>query len=408
VTPAAPAILLEPSFRRLWTAGLLGAFIRWLEMLVFAVFTYQKTQSAAWVASLTMLRMLPMGLFGALFGSVAGHISRRTGLIVTQAVLLATTVALLAIAALGTLEVWHLAVASFINGTAWAGDMPMRRGLMGDIAGAQRMGQAMSLDAVASNGCRLLGPGAGGVLLAHGGMTSVFLCITVLYVLVLVSIMTLADRPRTSRGARPSLLSVLREGVTTARHNKPLRAVLCITMIFNLFAWPTLSMVPVIGEERLHLSTQAIGLLASMDGLGSLVGALVLIAVSRRSRYGLVYVSGVFLFLLALPFFALSHAALLTGTALLVAGIGQSGFGAMQATLVYVAAPANKRAEALGLLTTCIGIAPLGFFTIGWLASWLGASVATVICSACGLASMLLTWPLWRHCLGDPDARPAP
>ncbi|MEY4138726.1 MAG: hypothetical protein RLZZ371_908 [Pseudomonadota bacterium] len=397
-------IYRDPGFRRLWTVGLLSSLIRWLEILVFGVFTYQQTQSAAWVASMTMLRMLPMGLFGVLFGSVAARISRRTGLIVTQSALLLTTLCLLTVSALGALEVWHLAVASFISGTAWAGDMPMRRGLIGDIAGHLRMGQAMALDAVANNGCRLLGPSLGGLLLAYGGMTAVFVFAALLYVPVLTSVLTLADRPASMTGQKPSISSMLIGGVLAARDNIQLRSVLCITIIFNLFAWPVLSMVPVIGQERLHLSTQNIGLLASMDGFGALIGALVLMAVSRRSRYGHLYVGGVFVFLMALPIFAQSVNPFMTAAALLVVGIGQSGFGAMQATLVYVSAPQDKRAEALGLLTMCIGIAPLGFLMVGWLAGWLGASTAAVICALCGLVSLGLTWPVWRRCLGEPPA----
>lgn len=395
-------IYRDPAFRRLWTVGLLGSLIRWLEILVFGVFTYQQTQSAAWVASMTMLRMLPMGLFGVLFGSVAARISRRTGLIFSQSALLATTLGLLVVSAFGALEVWHLAAASLISGIAWAGDMPMRRGLIGDIAGPQRMGQAMALDSVANNGCRLLGPSLGGLLLASGGMTAVLVFAAFLYVPVLAAVVSLADRPSSPTGPKPSILSMLVGGVLAARDNVQLRSVLCITIIFNLFAWPVLSMVPVIGQERLHLSTEGIGLLASMDGVGAVIGALILMSLSRRSRYGHLYVGGVIVFLLALPVFALSLHPLVTGAALLVVGMGQSGFGAMQATLVYVSAPPDKRAEALGLLTMCIGIAPLGFLMVGGLAGWLGASTAAVICALCGLTSVAVTSPIWRRCLGEP------
>jgi len=397
-------IYRDSGFRRLWTVGLLSSLIRWFEILVFGVFTYQQTQSAAWVASMTMLRMLPMGLFGVLFGSVAARISRRTGLLLSQSALLVTTLCLLVVSVLGALEVWHLAVASFISGTAWAGDMPMRRGLIGDIAGHQRMGQAMALDAAANNGCRLLGPSLGGLLLATGGMTAVFVFAALLYVPVLAAVLSLADRPASMTGQKPSIRSMLVGGVLAARDNIQLRSLLCVTIIFNLFAWPVLSMVPVIGQERLQLSTQSIGLLASMDGFGALIGALVLMTLSRRSRYGHLYVGGVLVFLLTLPIFALSVNPLMSGAALLVVGIGQSGFGAMQATLVYVSAPPDKRAEALGLLTMCIGIAPLGFLMVGWLAGWLGASTAAVVCALCGLVSLALTWPVWRRCLGEPPA----
>ncbi len=411
---AAPAanstlpIYRDPAFRRLWLVGLLGSLIRWLEILAFGLFTYQQTQSAMWVASMTMLRMLPMGLFGVLFGAVAARISRRTGLLVSQGVLLATAVVLLVVSTLGVLEVWHLALASFISGTAWAVDMPMRRGLIGDIAGPLRMGKAMAIDSAANNGCRLAGPSLGGLLLATGGLTVVFVFSVVLYVLVVAAMLTLSEKHAltSADGPKPSIWAMLIGGFQTARDTAQLRAVLCITIIFNLFGWPVLSMVPVIGQERLQLSTQAVGLLASMDGVGALLGAIVLMAVARRSLYGHVYIGGVLLVLVTLPLFALSKHPLLTGAALLVVGIGQSGFAAMQATLVYVAVPQHRRLEALGLLTMCIGISPVGFLAVGRLAEWLGAPTAAVISSICGLVGMALTRRVWRLCLREAPASP--
>jgi len=391
----------DPRIRRLWTVGLLGSLIRWLEMLAFGVFTYQQTQSAFWVASMTMLRMLPLALFGVALGAVAARISRRTGLLVSQGVLLAMTLVLLIVSATGAIEVWHLAVASFVSGAAWAGDMPMRRGLIGDLAGPPRMAHAMALDTVATNGCRLAGPGLGGLLLANGGMTAVFLFAAILYLPALAAVISLSDRPAAHDRAKIAVWPLLVGGFQAARDSPSLVATLWVTIVFNLFGWPVLSMVPVIGEERLRLGTEAIGLLASMDGVGSLLGALVLTALARRLRQGYVYVGGVLIFLALLPLFALSVHPLLTGAALLAVGLGQSGFVVMQSTLVFVSAPPHRRLEAMGLLTMCIGVAPLGFLFVGWLAERLGAPTAAAASALCGLACLLLTWRVWRPCLLD-------
>jgi MFS family permease len=393
------AVHHDPEFRRLWTAGLLSSLVRWLEVLVFGVFTYQQTQSALWVASMTMLRMLPLALFGVLLGAVAMRVSRRVCLLVGNAVLLATSLVLCTVAVYGALEVWHLAVVSFIGGVAWAADTPMRRGLMGDVVGAARMGQAMALDAVATNGSRLAGPGLGGVLLAQGGMAMVFLFCALLYVPVLAALARLPDRRFVNAAGKSVPKIRLLDGFRAARDSRALAATLWITVVFNLFCWPVLSMVPVIGAERLQLSTQSIGLLASMDGIGALLGALGLAVLSHRGSYGAVYVGGLLLFLAALPVFALSSHPWLTGAALVLMGLGQSGFAVMQSTLVFIAAPPSRRMEAMGLLTMCIGTAPLGFLMVGWLAERLGAPAAAVICSACGFAVMALSLRWWRPCL---------
>jgi hypothetical protein len=54
----------QPDFRRLWLVGLVVFGVRWLEMLAGGVFVYQRTGSPFAVA-LMMMRMLPMGFFGA-------------------------------------------------------------------------------------------------------------------------------------------------------------------------------------------------------------------------------------------------------------------------------------------------------------------------------------------------------
>jgi len=389
----------DPQLRRLWATGFLWSLVRWLEILVFGVFTYQQTESAFWVASMTMLRMLPLALFGVALGAAAARMSRRSGLVASQGALLVTAVVLWIASSIGALEVWHLAVASFINGAAWAADMPVRRGLIGDIAGPQRMGQAMAIDAVANNVCRLVGPGLGGLLLAGAGMPAVFGLTSVLYVAVLGIVLGLVERRPAPSGPGTTVRAMFVSGFQAARDTPALRATLWVTVLFNLFGWPVLSMVPVIGHEQLGLGTRGIGVLAGMDGVGSLVGALALGALARRAWYGRLYVGGVFLFFAGLPAFALSTRPLLTAAALAVIGVGQASFAILQSTLVYVAAPAHQRPQAMGLLTMCIGTAPLGFLTVGWLAERLGAPMAAVSCAAVGLGALLLSWRWWRPCL---------
>jgi hypothetical protein len=63
-------LFAEADFRRLWVVGVVVFAVRWLAMLAVAVFAYQRTGSPLIVALLTMLRMLPMALFGAIVGAL--------------------------------------------------------------------------------------------------------------------------------------------------------------------------------------------------------------------------------------------------------------------------------------------------------------------------------------------------
>lgn len=47
----------------------------------------------------------------------------------------------------------------------------------------------------------------------------------------------------------------------------------------------------------------------------------------------------------------------------------------MQATLVYLAAPAEMRSRLLGVLSVCIGVGPVGFVALGLLADARGGAL---------------------------------
>ncbi|MEZ5661046.1 MAG: MFS transporter [Burkholderiaceae bacterium] len=167
-------LLVNGEFRQLWTIGMLTFIVRWLEILAFGVYGYAQTGSTVVVAMLTMLRLLPMGLFGMLFGIMAARWSRRRGVFVYLWASWLTTLVLAFVAHAGMLEIWHLALASAVNGAAWAADNPFRRAMIGDAVGPLHMGLAMSLDVGASNASRLAGPAIGGLLLAHAGIEGIF------------------------------------------------------------------------------------------------------------------------------------------------------------------------------------------------------------------------------------------
>jgi predicted MFS family arabinose efflux permease len=292
--------------------------------------------------------------------------------------------------------VWHLAVASLINGFGWSIDIPVRRMLMGESVGRDRMATAMALDIVASNASRMVGPALGGFLLAGTGIEGAFLCGAVMYTLAIGATLAVRTRIAPAAGAGAVLARTI-ESFAIALSDRRIAATLAVTVIFNLFGWPFTSMIPVIGRDQLMLGPEGIGILTSVDGVGACIGALTLawFLTPRWHRAG--YVGGVTIYLAALSAFALAPAPVPAGIALLITGIGGAGFATLQTTIVYLAAPAEMRSRILGVLSVCIGTGPIGFLWLGWLADRIGAPEATAVTGAMGLAALALTWPLWRR-----------
>jgi len=394
--PGRLSVFRLADYRRLWLVGTVSSVVRWLDTLAMAVFAYQATGSAFVVAMLTMLRMLPMAALGLVFGAVGERVERRLLLLFVLVAMALTSTVLAALAWAGQLAVWHLAVASLLNGMAWASDSTVRRFLIGEVVGAARLSSAMSLDIGAGNAARLLGPVLGGSLLAIAGIEGAFALGALLYLPPIVAARHLAYRnPHVTRGG-PALLARIAGGFGVVRRDPRLLGTMVVTVIFNLWGWPATSMVPVIGADQLGLSPPMIGLLAGMDGLGALASAAALAMLLRPGGYRATYVGGTVLYLVATVAFALSPEPVSAAVALLVTGAASSCFGVMQSTLVYVLAPPEARSRVFGVLAVCIGSAPLGFLNLGLLADWIGAPYATALIGIEGLLAILLTRRWWR------------
>ena len=389
-------LVAEPDFRRLWFIGLVVFSVRWLEMLAVAVFAYQHTGSPFVVALLTMRRMLPMALFGAPIGAAAERIERRTALVIVVFSMLLCSSALAALAWSGMLEVWQLALASFISGVAWTTDNPVRRTMIGEVVGPERMSAAMSIDVGANNASRMLGPIVGGILLATLGIGGAFVVSVAGYLVAVAVVLRVRHRNTAAPSSGAGVLERMIEGLMLVRRDRRLSGIMVITVIYNTFGWPFTTMIPVIGQDDLGLGPVGIGLLASMDGVGAFCGAIVIALCAKPRHFARLFVGGVAIYLAMLPVFALALYPLVAGTVLLLTGLANAGFSIMQATLVYLSAPPEMRSRVYGVLSVCIGIGMIGFLHLGWLAGLIGAPWAIVTNGVEGLLALLLTRRWWR------------
>jgi MFS family permease len=388
-----------PDFRRLWMIGFIVFAVRWLEMLVVGVFVYQRTGSAFQVALMTLLRMAPMVMFGPIIGAIAERFERRNAQILVGVTLLVSAAVIALLACFGALEVWYLAVASFVNGIAWAADNPVRRVMIGEVVGPDRMGSAMAIDVGANNASRMLGPIVGGLMLAHIGIAGAFSVSVAGYALALVAALRLQHRNTESPAASGAVFAHIVEGLLLARRDPRLVAVLTVTIVYNVFGSPFASMIPVIGQDSLHLAPGGIGMLASMDGIGAFFGAIAIAFWVRSVHFNQLYIGAALSYLVLVVGFALAPDVGFAGSALLLTGLANSGFSVMQATLIYLAAPAEMRSRLYGVLSLCIGSGLVGFLHLGIMAELIGAPRGTALSACEGLLVLAVTWPHWRMLL---------
>ena len=376
----------------LWGAGLLIGIVRWTEILAVGIYTYALTESAFLVAVVASCNWVPNALFGALVGGLAERMDRRRLLMVGMGIHCVLLGVLAFLAFTGRLEVWHVAAGTFASGLLWTTEYPVRRTLLGEIAGVRRAATALSFDVATGTATMALGPLTAGFLMRDFGLHVFYLLAIVLMSITFA--LVAGVRPPGSRatleplGFLPSLL----EGFRHARAIQPVAGVLLVTIIINFFGFSFLSMLPVIGSSKLMVGPDLVGILSSMQGAGSFLGLLLLTVFARPAWYMRLFVAGTISLLCAilvfstLPWYAACLAVLFLG------GFGEAGFAGMQATISFLAAPAHLRSRIMGLVVVCMGFGPLGILHTGAMAEWLGADVAIrlvaiegLVCCAFGL-----------------------
>ncbi len=411
--PATPragplALLGERTFFALWLTGAVVAVVRWLEVLAIGVFAFDLTGSPLVVSFLLLIRMVPMSAVGFWVALLAERVGPRRLLLALLGAMIPVSAVLGVLVRLGAIEIWHLAAGVVLSGCLQAADMPVRRVLLGEVAGLPRVAAAMALDSSTNHITRLLGPMLGGVLLATVGLEGAFAAGAALYAAGVCLLLTVrVGAPARAAPGAPFLRNLI-EGVRLARENRMLVGFLWVTVIYNICGFPFLSMVPVIGKDVLGMGPVAVGLLAGAEGAGAFVGALFVAVFARRPWFLRIYLYGTTLGMSMVLLFGLSGTALLSSLAMPLAGLGAAGFGSMQSAVIFSSAPAHLRGRLMGVLVACIGVSPLGYLQLGLLAERFGASAAVAIVAVEGLAALALVmwrWPELRRRLGPAEHR---
>ncbi len=377
-------------FRKLWGIGLLTGTLRWLEVLAIGIYTFEKTGSAFSVALMLFARTLPGVVFGATTGALASRYRRKHILLLGMTLATINSLVMLLLANADLLSLGAIACGAVISGSVWTLEHPVRRTLVGDVAGGNLLRQAMSLDQLTVNGTRLLGPLVGGAIYATLGLSGTYLLSVCGFTCAALLALLLTANPATVAKKGESFASLLIQGMRYIRTRRVLRGILIFTIIANFFGFSYVTMIPVIGRELLHLAPFNIGVLQSMEGAGAVLAAILLTTTTRNFPYARSCIIGGLTFLSLLVVFALSRWFSFSCVALFIAGLGMGCFGAMQSTTLLYESEPQHRMRVMGVLVMCIGAAPAGVLTTGALADRFGPSQALLTMAISGLISAVL------------------
>ena len=372
-----------------WIIGGISSFCRFFEVLVSAYIIFKLSDSALLVALNSGLRVAPLLVVGWIIGRYADKLDKRIFINLSTIIFIFSSFSAFILMITNFIEVWHLLSLSFLSGLGWAFEFPSRRSFMGDILKKTNISLGIGLDLTISNFGRFIGPIIAGLMIDYFIDYSFVFSGSFYFFSFLMSLLIfrLTKRNNFEKEIEEEEVS---NPFKSLIKNHMFRTVLVVTIVCNIWAFPTTSMVPVIGETVLKINPTLLGILVGAEGAGCLIGSLLIAGVKNRKLQSILFTSGSFIFFISIFIFSISDIYLLSLILLFLGGLGVAGFSTMQSVIIVDRTSSNLRGSAMGFLSTTIGMQPFGALNVGIICSIFLPEIGIRISALQGIVLMII------------------
>lgn len=283
-------------FRALWLAAVASNIGTWMQNVGAEWLMTKLAPTPIMVALMQTAESLPLFLLALPAGALADIIDRRRLLIFTQSWMLVAAVSLGVLTLFGLTNSWLLLLLTFALGLGAAVNAPAWQAIVPELVGREELSAAVSLNSIAFNIARAVGPALGGIIVAAAGSWAVFLLNAASFLGVLVVLYRWQRTPRESISPTERVLGAMRAGLRYTRHAPELRAVLVRVTVFIFPGSALWALLPLLASRELGMSAIGYGVLLGGLGTGAVAAALALPKIRRRSEINLFVSSAIFIF----------------------------------------------------------------------------------------------------------------
>ena len=386
--------LHQRNYRLFFFGQLISVAGTWMQTVAQSFLVLDLTHSGTQLGLTTAARFLPMFLFGPLGGVIADRMDKRRVLYITQTLsgLLAGVCAVLI--ATHVIELWMVYVLALALGGVNVFDNPARQSFISEMVSARDLPNAVTLNSVSMNMARVFGAAAGGAIAAALGLALCYTCNALSFAAVLVSLALmrrseLFPARRVARRKRQ-----VREGLRYVRATPELLIPLLMIAVVGTLAWEFQVTLPLMATKVFHGDAATYGLMASLMGVGAVVGGLISAARPRpRTRALCLAAIGWGLAILAA---SAAPSLPLELASMLFVGYGSITFNSLAKTTLQLAAEPSMRGRVMALWALAwLGSTPIGGPIVGWIGQSVGARWAlvagglpTLICGVLALPAL--------------------
>jgi MFS family permease len=384
------ASMALPQFRWLMAGTAASQVASWMEEVARGWLILSFSNSAFQLAVFAFVRGISQLIVSPFAGVLIDRLDRRQLAVLTQVLPGANSLLIGLLITSGQLELWMMYPLVALGGAAVAINMPVRQVLVYDVVGPDYITNAIALNAVVSNGARIMAPVAGGTTIAVIGISASYY--TQAFFFGLATVATLALHPILHADTvREPYLQSIRGGLNYSRRNPTIARLLLLNVIPTLLIYPYVALIPIFAKDILDVGSAGYGVLLTGVGVGSIPGGLIVAGMTESRWKGRLMGIAACAYMLMVALFALSNVFALSFAILCVAGVGWSMMVTLNQTLLQLQVANEYRGRVLSLYTMASGATPFGNLGMGLTADVFGvqAAVASFALGACALAAVL-------------------
>ena len=281
----------------------------------------------------------------------------------------------------------------FIGGVLRAFYSPSMFALFGLVVPRKHYPNATSWSSMAWQFGAVIGPLAGGFLIALVGIHYGLLSVVVLMSVLLIPLLAIGVKPILKKEKEPVLKSVT-EGLKFVWKTPALLGAQCLDMFSVLFGG-AVALLPVYQKEILHVNEMGFGILRAAPGVGALITLGLLAFLPLKTNPGkklFICVAG---FALSIIIFGISKNFYLSCLMLLFSGMFDAVSVVIRSTILQLVTPDAMRGRVAAVNTMFVSSSnELGDFESGVMAHWLG-TVRAVVTGGCITLGVVI-YTFWR------------
>ncbi len=382
--------LRHRNFRLFFWGQLISVIGVWMQATAQQWLVYRITGSQASLGIVTFINFLPVLLLSLFMGVVTDQFPRRKILVFTQTSFMLLAFALALLTWLGIVEYWHILVLAFLVGIANALDMPARQAFVVEMVDDDKgdVMNAIGLNSALFNIARIIGPAIGGAVVAALGETPAFTLNGLSYLAVIFALLMMKFSVPEKTSSRTDPFGKMKAGFNYIFNERTIFGLVTMVAAMSLVGFGALTLVPVFAKDILQIGAEGFGHLLSAQGVGALIGALLLVFFGDQFHKGKMLIFSRLLLGPGIIGLAVSR---LPWVSMLVMGVLGYSFITqltLTNTLIQTIVPDDLRGRVLSTYTWALGgFYPLGSLLIGFLGDQVGAPTAAIMA---GMVSFLV------------------